>query len=139
MIYRSALYQSSGLAQSTSISLELYSRFAPQCLQETLPDNTFIVQSSLFFVIILFAVELAKEPLHGFADATFNHVAQVVKVEESLVLEMESFVITLIDLEREEDWIKTTDRPYLTIEAAIQDIEARKSAVLDGAMDLIVL
>lgn len=68
-----------------------------------------------------------------------NHVAQVVKVEESLVLEMESFVITLTDLQREEDWIKTTEWSYLTIEAAIQDIEARKSAVLDGAMDLIVL
>ena len=68
-----------------------------------------------------------------------NHVAQVVEVEESLVLEMESFAITLIDLDHEETWIKTTDQPYLTIEAALQDMEARKSAVLDGVMDLIAL
>ena len=36
-----------------------------------------IAQSSLF-IIILFTAELTKEPLHGLADATFNHVASVV-------------------------------------------------------------
>ena len=68
-----------------------------------------------------------------------NHVAQVVEVEDSIVLELEGFVLTIVDLEREEAWIKTTDRPYLTIEAAVQDIEARKSAVMDGVADLIAL
>ena len=68
-----------------------------------------------------------------------DHVAQVVEVDNPVVLELESFALTIADLEREEAWIKTTDRPYLSIESALQDIEARKSAVMDGVADLIAL
>ena len=68
-----------------------------------------------------------------------GHVAQVVEEDDSIVLELESSLLTLVDLDREESWVKTNDRPYLATEAVVRDIEARRSAVWDGVRDLIVL
>ena len=52
---------------------------------------------------------------------------------------MENSIQTLIDLEKESKWIKTTDRPYLEIEAIVNEIEQRKAVIFDSAKDLITL
>ena len=54
-------------------------------------------------------------------------------------LELESSLLTLLDLERELNWIKSTDRPYLTIEATVNELENRKRVVFDSVTDLINL
>ena len=54
-----------------------------------------------------------------------------------MLLEMEDSILTLTDLEREEERVKTTGRPYLTIESVVNEIETRKAAVRDNVMALI--
>lgn len=68
-----------------------------------------------------------------------SHIANVVGVDATALLEMENFVLTLIDIERQVEWVKTTDQPYLAIEAVVNELQLRKAAVLEGAMDLINL
>jgi uncharacterized tellurite resistance protein B-like protein len=68
-----------------------------------------------------------------------RHVAQRVDVSEAAIMDMESYIHTINDLEREIAWVKTTNQTYLAIEASIKELEARKAAVFDGVTDLISL
>ena len=52
---------------------------------------------------------------------------------------MESSIQTLMDLEKEQQWIKTTERPYLTIEAMVNEVEDRKHVIFDSVKALIAL
>ena len=52
---------------------------------------------------------------------------------------LESSMLTLLDLERELNWIKSTDRPYLTIETAVNEITDRKNVIFESVKDLINL
>lgn len=46
---------------------------------------------------------------------------------------------TLIDMERELSWIKTTNRPYLAIEAVVNELADRKAVILESIVNLIEL
>ncbi len=52
---------------------------------------------------------------------------------------MESSMLTLMDIERELAWIKTTNRPYLTIEAMVNELADRKNVISESILDLIAL
>lgn len=56
-----------------------------------------------------------------------------------MILELENSIVTLLDLEKELQWIKTTDRPYLTIEAMVNEITDRKKVNSESVKDLIAL
>ena len=45
----------------------------------------------------------------------------------------------MMDIEKELTWIKTTDRPYLTIEARVNELTKRKTVIFDSVKDLITL
>ncbi len=52
---------------------------------------------------------------------------------------MESSILTLIDIEKELDWIKTTNKQYLVIEAMVNELKDRRNAVFESVKDLIML
>ena len=52
---------------------------------------------------------------------------------------MESSYLTVTDIEKEKAWIKTTDRPYLTIEAHVKELEKREQAIYESVKALILL
>ena len=66
-----------------------------------------------------------------------KYVVRKFDIDKAVFLEMESSFLTLMDLENELKWIKTTDRPYLTIESIVNEISDRKTAVLEGLKALI--
>ena len=68
-----------------------------------------------------------------------KYIVRKLNIDKAVFLEMESTIQTLIDLEKEEQWIKTTDRPYLTIEAMVNEIEDRKHVIFDSVKALIAL
>ena len=68
-----------------------------------------------------------------------KYVVRKLDIDKAAFLELESSLLTLLDLERELNWIKSTDRPYLTIEATVNELENRKRVVFDSVMDLINL
>lgn len=68
-----------------------------------------------------------------------KYIVRKLDIDKAVFLEMESTIQTLIDLEKEEQWIKTTDRPYLTIEAMVNEIEDRKHVIFDSVKALIAL
>ena len=60
-------------------------------------------------------------------------------VDKAVFLEMESSMLTILDIEKEIAWIKTTDQPYLTIEARINELTKRKAVIFESVKDLITL
>ena len=68
-----------------------------------------------------------------------KYVVRKLGIDRAVFLELEGSLLTLLDLERELNWIKSTDRPYLTIEATVNELENRKRVVFDSVMDLINL
>lgn len=68
-----------------------------------------------------------------------NYVVRKLHIDKAVFLEMESSILTLMDMEKELAWIKMTDRPYLTIEAMVNEIAERKSVIFESVKDLITL
>ena len=66
-----------------------------------------------------------------------KYIVRKTNIDKAIFLEMESSFLTLMDLEKELAWIKSTDRPYLTIEAMVNEIADRKTVVFESVKDLI--
>lgn len=68
-----------------------------------------------------------------------KYIVRKFNIDSSLFLEMENTLQTLMDIEREINWIKTTSRPYLTIEAQVNELADRRNNIFESVKDLIML
>lgn len=68
-----------------------------------------------------------------------KYIVRKLNIDKAVFLEMESSILTLMDIERELTWIKTTNRPYLTIEAMVNALADRKNVIFESVLDLIAL
>lgn len=68
-----------------------------------------------------------------------KYIVRKTDIPKDVFLEMESSYLTVTDLEKELQWIKTTDRPYLTIEKQVKEIERREQAIFESIKALICL
>ncbi len=66
-----------------------------------------------------------------------KYIVRRLNVDKAVFLEMESSILTVLDLENELNWIKTTDRRFLQVSTMINEINARKAAVIESVKDLI--
>lgn len=68
-----------------------------------------------------------------------KYIVRKVGIDKAEFLEMESSILTLMDLEKELSWIKTTNRPYVQIESMVNEIQDRRSVIFESVKDLIML
>ncbi len=68
-----------------------------------------------------------------------KYIVRKFNIDSTIFLEMENTLLTLIDLEKETKWIKTTNRPYLTIEAHVNELQDRRNCIFESVKDLIRL
>ena len=68
-----------------------------------------------------------------------KYIVRKLQIDKAVFLEMESSILTILDIEKEISWIKTTDRPYLTIEARVNELTKRQAVIFDSVKDLITL
>ena len=66
-------------------------------------------------------------------------VVRKLNIDKAVFLEMENSILTVMELENELQWIKTTDRPYLQIEAMVNRINHRRDTIFESVMALIAL
>lgn len=66
-------------------------------------------------------------------------IAQKLDIDEVTLLELESSLQTLTAIEKEITWIKTTSKPYIEIEAIVNELADRKNAVTESVNDLLTL
>lgn len=68
-----------------------------------------------------------------------KYAVRKLNIDKSVFIEMENSILTLMDLEKELEWIKQTDRPYLTIETVVNEITNRKNVIFDSVKALIMM
>lgn len=66
-----------------------------------------------------------------------RYIAKKSGVENTILLEMEHTFSTLIAIEKEEEWLKSSDRPYKVIEERVVELSNRKNAIMQGVNALI--
>lgn len=87
----------------------------------------------------LLTVAYSDENYHETERKLLKYVARKLSVDKAVFLEMESSILTLMDIEKELSWIKTTNRPYLKIEETVRELNNRKDIIFDSVKDLITL
>lgn len=68
-----------------------------------------------------------------------KYIVRKLNIAKDVFLEMENSYLTIEDINREINWLKTTDRPYLEIEAQVKELEKREQDVFESVKALIYL
>lgn len=100
-------------------------------------DDVFI--SPKLLVWDMLTVAYSDENYDEAEKRLINYVVNRMNIDGAVFLEMESSMLAVMDIEREAEWIKTTDRQYLTIEAMVKELENRKNVIFASVLDLIAL
>jgi len=100
-------------------------------------EDSFITPKLLVWNLLTIAH--SDEKYHARERKIIKYIVRKLNIDKDIFLEMEHSFLTLSDLEKELNWIKTTDRPYLKIEAMVNEIADRKNVVFESVKDLITL
>ena len=87
----------------------------------------------------LLSVAYSDEKYNDAERRFLKYVVRKLNIDKAVFLEMESSMLALMDIERELAWIKTTNRPYLTIESMVNELADRKNVIFESVLDLIAL
>ena len=68
-----------------------------------------------------------------------KYIVRKVDIPKDVFLEMESSYLSVNDIQKELDWIKSTDRPYLEIDKQVKELERRQNAIYESVKALIYL
>ncbi len=122
----------------TDNSYEIIQNAAEEAINSSVEtEDTFITPKLLTWDLM--TVAYSDEHYDENERKLINFIAEKLEVDKAVFLEMESSIQTMMDLEKELKWIKTTDRPYLTIETMVNEIQDRKTVIFDSIKDLIML
>lgn len=100
-------------------------------------DDSFITPKLLVWDML--TVAYSDEKYNEVERKLLKYVVRKVNIDKAVFLEMESSILTLMDIEKELEWIKTTNKPYLTIEAMVNELNDRNSVIFESVKDLIAL
>lgn len=100
-------------------------------------EDSFITPKLLVWDLLTIAY--SDEEYHETERRLLKYIVRKLNIDKAIFLELENSILTLLDLEKELEWIKTTDRPYLTIEAMVNEIADRKNVIFESVKDLIAL
>lgn len=104
------------------------------------PDNTETspVHSKLILWDLL-TIAYSDENYDESERKLIKYYVRKMNISKTVFLEMESTILTLMDLEKEIKWAKTTDRSYMEIQKNIDEIKERQNVIMDSIKDLINL
>lgn len=109
-----------------------------EALSQNSPAETSFIPPKIL-VWNLLSVAYSDEQYNEAERRLLKFVVRKLNIDKAVFLELESSMLTLLDLEKELAWIKTTNRPYLTIEAMVNEIADRKNVIMESIMDLVSL
>ena len=106
-------------------------------LTSKVTEDTFITPKLLLWNMLVLAYSDGE---YGEAERKLiRFTARKLDIDKSVLLEMDNSIQTITEIDNEMKWIKTTDRPYLTIEAMVNELNDRKTVVFDSVKELIAL
>lgn len=108
-----------------------------QLIHMKVTDGSFITSKLLVWDIL--TVAYSDERYNEVERKLLKYVVRKTNIDKAMFLEMESSILTLMDIENELEWIKTTNRPYLAIESMVNELNDRKNVIFESVKDLIAL
>ncbi len=87
----------------------------------------------------LLVIANSDDEYHDSERKLIKYVVRKLNIPKDVLLEMESSLLTVRDIEREISWIKATDRPYLVIEKQVTELEKRREDIFCAVKALITL
>ena len=99
--------------------------------------DTFITPKLLVWDLL--TVAYSDESYDEAERRLLKYIVRKTGIDKAVFLEMESSILTMMDIEKELAWIKTTNKPYLTIEAMVNELADRKNVIFESIKDLISL
>jgi uncharacterized tellurite resistance protein B-like protein len=100
-------------------------------------DDSFVTPKLLVWDLL--TVAYSDEQYDEAERKLLKYIVRKTNIDKAIFLEMESSILTLMDIEKELTWIKTTNKPYLTIEAMVNELMDRKNVIFESVKDLISL
>ena len=100
-------------------------------------DDSFVTPKLLVWDLL--TVAYSDEQYDEAERKLLKYIVRKTNIDKAVFLEMESSILTLMDIEKELAWIKTTNKPYLTIEAMVNELMDRKNVIFESVKDLISL
>ena len=100
-------------------------------------DDSFVTPKLLVWDLL--TVAYSDEQYDEAERKLLKYIVRKTNIDKAIFLEMESSILTLMDIEKELTWIKTTSKPYLTIEAMVNELMDRKNVIFESVKDLISL
>ena len=95
--------------------------------------------SPKLFLWDLLVVAYSDEKYSSSERKLIKYISRKLGVDKTIFLEMESSIKTLMALDEEEKWLKSTSLQYLEIEAQINEIEDRRNTIIKSVQDLITM
>lgn len=122
----------------TNNNYELIQKGVDDSLINTMPtQDAFMTPKLLVWNLLTIAFSDGK--YNEIEKKLVNFIVDKTEIDRNIFVELENSIFTLNDIENELNWIKTTDRPYLTIEAVVNELADRKNVIFESVKDLIVL
>ena len=66
-----------------------------------------------------------------------RYIARHLEIDKSIVPEMEHALRAMLAIENEMEWLKSTDRPFGTVEPVLTELAERKATIVQAVHDLI--
>ena len=66
-------------------------------------------------------------------------VVKKTNIDKTLFLQMDSSYAAIVDIQKEIEWIKTTNKPYLVIEKQVKELEKRINDIFESVKYLMTL
>ncbi len=103
------------------------------------PQNNGSIISSKLLVWDMMSIVYSDKNCTEIEKRFLKHIVRRLNIDKAIFLEMESSMRTIMDIDKETEWVKTTNKPYLTIEAIIKELENRRNIIMQSVIDLIEL
>jgi len=85
----------------------------------------------------LLTVAYSEENYSAMERRLIRYIAKNLGVDKAVCLEMDQTIQTLMAIEKEETWLKNSDRTFRVIEARINELADRKDAIMTGITALL--
>lgn len=134
--FAGALQKAADATKAAKLAVQDMAADAKQSREKKKAD-TFITPKLLVWDLLTIAY--SDESYDETERKLLKYIVRKLQIDKAVFLEMESSILTILDIEKEIAWIKTTDRPYLTIEARVNELTKRQAVIFDSVKDLITL
>ena len=104
-------------------------------LTEQKANSGFVLPKLLLWNLL--SISYSDKECHENERKLMKYIVRKLNIEKSVLSEMENSFLTIKDLEKESEWIKNTNRPFLTIESQVKEIEKREQVIFESTKILI--